>query len=178
MTAKKPAGAPTPADAAKTLRDEMRALARNSVYVDAQNEYALYANTRDGRFLWRAFLLLHRAGKPIPKAFLDKFAEWGEKVIGAESPAQIASALQLSGTTKKHVGVKQGEAYRKRWLLASEVLRLREFKRLGITDAIAAVALSNKLTFAKVKKDYYSVFPATRRRSAAAGPDLSNIWRR
>ncbi len=124
------------------------------------NELALFQNTGDARFFWRAFLRIREAGQPIPDDFLDKLAQWGAKLLTARTPHEIAAALELTGDDKRYVGPKKSDAYRRRWMIASEVKNVQSLYRLKLTKAIETVARNRGLSVPKVKRDYHEVFTA------------------
>ena len=149
---------------------------------DVNNEITLYQQTGDARFFWRAFLIIHESGDPIPKDFIDKLAKFAEKLLQTKSPQELATALELTGDEKRHIGPKHSEAYRKRWRLASEVRTVKELYKIPLLKAIEAVARNNNLSAFKVRKDYHSVFTAGIRKANkdAAATSLSsavNGWR-
>lgn len=158
MPSRKAAGAQALAisDSAAFIAD----LKRREFNSLVNNECDLYRNTGDGRFLWRAYLRLHEAGAPIPQNFLDKFAEWAHKVLDAESPKEIAVALELAGTTQKHSGRKQGETYRRNWLLGSEVEQVRQLWKISLEEAFRIVARNRRKPLSVVKKAYDMAFRA------------------
>lgn len=142
------------------------------------NEFALYSNTGDGRFLWRAILVLQRAGEPIPNNLQTKLAQWASKLLTAESQGEICAALELIGDGKKHLGPKHGIAYRKRWRLAGEVRIVMDLYKISSTKAIASVAKNRGLSIEKVKKDYHAVFgAANRQRNGQTPTDLDQVLR-
>ena len=145
------------------------------------NEITLYHNTGDARFFWRAFLLIRKEGKPIPDDFLDKIAQWGGKLLTAQTPAQVATAMELTGDERRHVGPKQSEAYRRRWRLASEVKNVQRQFDVSLQKAIEAVALNNRLSVPKVKRDYHEVFTAplkqTRPKKNGTLDEAMRAWR-
>lgn len=146
--------------------DPISVLQRMQHVREVNEEIQLYRNTGDARFLWRAFLLMRRAGDPIPEDLMLKFEEWGRKLIAADSPRKIASALELAGGPKRHIGPKHGAAYRMRFRLAAEVANVQKLYRITLTEAIAAVAHNNGVTAAVVKKAYHQVVPAKKSRQA------------
>ena len=133
---------------------------RQQTVYSVNDELALYRNTGDARFFWRAFLLIRQAGQPIPDDFLNKISQWGGKLLAAQTPTEIAMALELSGNDKRHLGPKQSAAYRRRWELASEVHSVRDLYRLRLSKAIEIVARNRGLSVAKVKHDYHAVSTA------------------
>lgn len=124
------------------------------------NEISLYQNTGDARFFWQAFLMIHEKGDPIPQDFLDKLAQWGRGAIQAQTPKEVAVALELSGNGKNHLGPKQSATYEKRWRLASEVKTVKNLYRISLIEAIRTVARNNSLPIHKVKSVYHEVFTA------------------
>lgn len=116
------------------------ALERESHVHEVNNEITLYHNTGDARFFWRAFLLIHESGEPMPQNFLDKLAQWGNRVIQAKTPQEIATAIEMTGDDKKHIGPKHSEAYRRRWRLASEVQIVKRLYKIKLIKAIETVA--------------------------------------
>lgn len=155
MTATKAAGAdapaPAPEDESKAFIEDMK---RRDFNTRVNREFELYLDSGDGRFLWRAFLLLHEAGQPIPQNLLDKLAQWGGRLLTAKDPREIAAALELSGA-------KHSAAYRKRWRLAMEVNQVKELFNLAtLKEAIEVVARNRKLKFSVVENNYHSVFTA------------------
>lgn len=129
------------------------------------NEISLYQNTGDARFFWQAFLMIHEKGDPMPQDFLDKLAQWGRGAIQAQTPKEVAVALELSGDGKKHLGPKQSATYEKRWRLASEVKTVKNLYRISLIEAIRAVARNNSLPIHKVKSVYHEVFKASGKES-------------
>lgn len=155
---------------------------REQTVHDVNNEITLYQQTGDARFFWRAFLIIHESGDPIPKDFINKLAKFGEKLLQTKTPQELATALELTGDTKKHVGPKHSLAYEKRWRLASEVRTVKELYKISLQKAIEAVARNNNLSAFKVRKDYHSVFTAGvhKANKDAAATSLSsavNAWR-
>lgn len=144
-----------------------------------QNNLALYENTGDARYVWRAIFLFHEAKKPLPPALMAKLVDWGGRVQSISDPKEIAAALELTGDNRRHVGPRHSQAYQRRWRIASEVKIVRSLRAsLTLAQAIQIVARNRGLTVAKVKKDYYGTFPAPRRRDKAQ--DLSQAmqaWR-
>lgn len=137
------------------------AIEREQLVHDVNNEITLYQNTGDARFFWRAFLTLREAGEPIPEDFLSKLAQWGSKLIRAQTPTEIASALELGGDEKRHIGPAHSAAYYKRWRLASEVQTMMKMRpTLKLAEAIRIVAKNSGMTTSKVKADYHKVFTA------------------
>jgi hypothetical protein len=132
---------------------------------DVNDALALYKQTRDGRYFWRAFMILHEFGRPIPQNFLDKLAQIGQSLLKAESAANIASALEFSGNKKKYVGSPTSMAYERRWRIASEVHQVKELYSLSLIKSFSVVASHQRLTVAKVKADYYKVIKAPARKA-------------
>ena len=178
------AGAKAPAneDGAASLLDARR----RDLTLRLNTECALYINTGDARFFWRAFLHLYDAGEPIPQDFLDKFAEWGQKVLAADSPREIALALELAGTDKKHAGRAQGETYRRNWRIGSEVEQVRKLFGVSLEEAIRIVGRNRKLHISVVKTAHDKAFraPVRKQRKARQGEDSISLqeavgtWRR
>lgn len=171
MTAKKAAPASSE-DAITETQRLMRQVSHINLMQDVNEEIVLFNNTRDGRFLWRAFVLLHKAGEPMPPTMLDVMAEWGRKLQDAASPVEIARALDLYGTQKKHIGPAHGAAYRKRWMVASEVRLIQEQYRVPLKEAISVVARNGGLSVPKVKKDYHAVFTAPLKKKNTGGQNI------
>ena len=148
---------------------------------EVNNEITLFHNTGDARFFWRAFLLIREEGKPIPDDFLDKIAQWGGKLLTARTPTEIAAALELTGDDKRHVGPKQSEAYRRRWMIASEVKNMQRFYRVKLSKAIEIVARNRGLSVPKVKRDYHEVFTAplkqTKPKKSGTLDEAMRAWR-
>lgn len=122
----------------------------------------LYNSTRDGRHLWRAFVLLHAAGEPMPPDLLDHFAQWAGRVLAADGPREIAAALELAGDDKSYLGRKASQAAKLRLDIARRVHTLRTFYGITATEAIADVARDRGLSVYKVKKAYHSTKFKTR----------------
>lgn len=144
------------------------------------NEVALYRNTGDARFLWRAVMLHNDAARPLPVELVAKLAEWGSKVQTLAAPDAIAQALELRGSKKDKIGPRHAITYRRRWRLASEVdlvHRLRPDKSL--TEAMKTVARNRGKSFAVVKKAYHDIFTAPVRAHCASASvqDLLQAWR-
>jgi hypothetical protein len=131
---------------------------------DVNDALALYKQTRDGRYFWRAFLLLHESGRPIPQNFLDKLAQIGQSLLKAESTANIATALEFSGDERKYVGSNKSMAYERRWRVTSEVEQVKELYKLSVKEALSVVARSQRLAVSKVKADYHKIITASVRR--------------
>lgn len=151
---------------------------------DVNNEITLFHATSDPRFFWKAFVLLREAGEPIPESFMRQITVWGNALIPAATPHQVAAALQMTGNGKRHIGPKHSAAYERRWRIASEVKRVSEFYKITITKAVATVARNNSLTVAKVKKAYHDTFTApvtktknTSKETARALDSALNSWR-
>jgi hypothetical protein len=132
-------------------------------------EIQLYANTGDARFLWRAFLLMRKAGDTIPEDFMAKFEQWGRKVVAADGLREIAAALELSGGNKRHIGPKHGASYRTRWKLAGEVAHVQRLYSITLKAAKEAVARNSGLSYATVHREYHKVVPSKRRSGSASG---------
>lgn len=126
------------------------------------NEVALFENTGDGRFFWRAIVRIVESGETLPTSYTKKLAEIGGNLLTAITPNEIAAALEFAGDKGAHIGPKQSRAYVKRWRLASEVRQVKDFYSIPLARAIEAVARNNKLTVSKVKKDYHSIFTKQR----------------
>lgn len=151
----------------------IRVLLRMEHVQEVNNEIRLYKNTGDARFLWRAFLLMRKAGDSIPESLMLKFEEWGRKLIAEDNPRKIASALELAGGQKRHIGLKQGATYRARWMLAGEVANVKSFYNITLTEAIDVVARNNKVSVAMVKKIYHQVVSSKKPAKApSSSPDL------
>lgn len=135
------------------------------------NEIALFQNTGDARFFWRAYLRLRAAGESVPDDFMAQIDTYASKLLKAQTPLDIAAALDLSGNEKKHTGPKHAAAYARRWRIASEVKIVQDmFPGMTTDKAIKAVARNRGLSHAKVKKDYYQVFPAAKSRRKSVNP--------
>jgi hypothetical protein len=133
---------------------------------DVNDALALYGQTRDGRYFWRAFIILHESGRPIPQNFLDKFAQIGQRLLEAENTANIATALEFSGNKGKCVGSPRSMAYERRWRIASEVHQVKELYSLSLNKSFSVVADRLQLTVSKVKTDYHKVIKASARKNA------------
>lgn len=134
--------------------------------VDVNNQLALFSNTGDARFFWRAFLLIHERGETIPSQMLDLIATWARELQTAQTPFEIAAALKLSGDAKDHIGPKQSKAYEHRWEVASEVAMLMKIYRAPVGKAIEKVATRRHMPARTVSKFYYAVFPKGIKQSA------------
>lgn len=135
------------------------------INTDVNDALALYEQTRDGRYFWRAFMILHESGRPIPQNFLDKLAQIGQSLLKAESDANIATALEFSGDKRKYVGSPTSMAYERRWRVASEVHQVKELYSLSLNQSFSVVADRLRLTVSKVKTDYHKVIKAPARKA-------------
>ena len=146
------------------------------------NEVELYLSTGDARFFWRAFLLLHQAGRPIPQNFMDKFAQMAERILQTADVADLPAALELAGSAKSHIGPKQSAAYRRRRSLAAEVAMVRDLYKISLTKAIRIVARNRKMSEAKIKKAYHDIYTAplstsNKSNEADSLTQLAALWR-
>jgi hypothetical protein len=135
------------------------------INTEINDALALYEKTRDGRYFWRAFIILHEASQPIPQNFLDKLAQIGQRLLTADSAANIATALEFSGDKGKYVGSTTSMAYERRWRVASEVHQVKEFYNLSLNKSFSVVAIRRGLTVFKVKADYHKVFKTPARKA-------------
>lgn len=146
------------------------------------NDAERYRATGDARFVWKVIARYAQADKPLPMDYVRKLAEWGGKLQQISKPADIATALELSGHDKEHVGPARSAAFSKRWRLASEVHRVQRLHAGTLIDAIRIVARNSGKTLAVVKKAYHDVFNATEKRThrRRRADDLASImsnWR-
>ncbi len=163
----------------KSLLDDLKEIAFTW---KVNNELTLYLSTGDARFFWRAFLLLHKDGRPIPQNFMDKFAQMGERILQTTDVTALPAALELAGSAKDHIGPKQSAAYRARRILASEVAMVRDGYKISLSEAIRIVARNNKMSVAKVKKAYHDIFTAPLSADSKSTEDdsltqLATLWR-
>lgn len=163
----------------KSLLDDLKEIAFTW---KVNNELTLYLSTGDARFFWRAFLLLHKDGRPIPQNFMDKFAQIGERILQTTDVTALPAALELAGSAKDHIGPKQSAAYRARRRLASEVAMVRSGYKISLSEAIRIVARNKKMSVAKVKKAYHDIFtaPLSTDNKSTEGDSLTQLaalWR-
>ncbi|MBL0420240.1 hypothetical protein JI739_07780 [Ramlibacter sp. AW1] len=135
--------------------------ARGRLVQQFNDAVSLYNTTRDGRHLWRAFLVLHDAGEPLPPDLLAHFAEWARGVLAADGSREIAAALELAGDDKNYKGRKASQAAKRDQSLARLVHELRTVHGVSLTRAFAVVARDRGLNVPTVKKAYYGVMRKT-----------------
>lgn len=170
-------------EAAAGADELQRSVQEASFNAAVQNEITLYANTGDGRYVWRLIALYHEARRALPWEVVAKLAAWGDKIQGLTTPAAIAEALELKGSSKHKRGPSNAAAYRKRWRLASEVdLVRRLFPGIKTLKAAFKVVAANRgLSVPVVKRAYHDVFTATQTQPAADAStviqDLLQTWR-
>lgn len=152
---------------------------------DVDNDLALYLNTGDARFVWRAIARHHGAGKPLPPALMSKLAQWAGRVLALSGADQIAHALELVGTGKDKIGPSHSSAYRRKWKLASEVQIVRRLRPdLSLKDAFEVVARNTGKSVPVVKRAYHDTMTAPTGRAKRAAkkraPQLQYVlsaWR-
>lgn len=162
----------------------IKAMRHGELVRDVNNKIALFQNTGDPRFFWKAFVLLREAGEDIPESFMHQITVWGKALIPAATPHQVATAVQMIGTEKRHIGPKHSAAYEHRWRIASEVERVKKLYKVNLATSIDVVARDRNLTVAKVKKAYHDTFtgPAKKAKATEKEADRSldatlNAWR-
>lgn len=158
----------------------MLAMDEERVNFEVNDAVALYDKTKDGRYFWRAFLLLHKAGRPVPKNFLDKLASIGESLLSADSVSKVAAALEFSGGKKRYVGCKTSMAFERRWRVAGEVQQMKDLYNLSLEKVFSLVARRRMMTVGMVKADYHKVAKAAVKptRKTGAAPILDQAMRR
>ena len=158
-------------------------LIREELMHVVNNEIALYQQTGDARFFWKAIIELHEHREPIPESYMAQIVRWANSILRLSEPREIATALELTGDGKRKVGPSHSDAFEKRWRLASEVQIVKRLRpSLSLDAALKIVARNRSETFAKVKGAYHSVFTApvakqSKKAKQAAKTDLSDAIR-
>lgn len=149
-----------------SAEDFVRDIQKLQLDVDVGAELALYTNTGDARFIWRAVARCHAADAPLPPVIVDKLAQWAALVQPLAEPAALVAALELSGSAKSKIGPKHSAAYRRRWRLAGEVstvMRMipdRKPNKGKLRKALAIVAHRRGLSVSVVKAAYHQTVTA------------------
>ena len=178
MTTDKPL-ATAEQDRPATVDSILARLAEDEFIRTVNNDVARYHATGDARFVWKVIARYAQANKPLPMDYVHKLAEWGGKLQQISKPADIATALELSGDEKNKVGPKHSAAYTKRWRLASEVQQVHQRPfgpPISIAEAIRIVARNRALPVSVVHGAFYSLQKARERpRKKTRGATASGL---